>query len=103
MSPADKIDAVVAARNFGEPSAAKRGRTRLLPFVPIIDYGEQEVSVYRTRTYQPRGYAFATRAEAIDCARRMIDAARAKFREDLQEPRCRALREQFGLPREVRA
>lgn len=88
--------------DFGTAAAAKRGRSRLLPYVPIIDFGEQPAgSVLRTRTEQIRGRAFADRDLAVAYAQRVIDARTAQHERHLVTPRMRALREQEGLPREL--
>lgn len=98
----DALDAVVRARDFGSPSAAKRGRNPKYPYVPIIKLrsdGGQLGGYGSARTRQLRGLAFATREEAVARAQRQIDAARAQFANDLCKPNYRAFREQYGLPR----
>lgn len=77
-------------------SAAKRGRNPAFPYVPVIIYPE------RARTHNPvTGFAFATRQEAIACAQDHLDRLRSTICAQLAEPRHRALREQYGLPREL--
>ncbi len=92
-SVAGDIERVVNEQPFGTPIAVKRGRRQEWPYVPIIDHG--------THTEQLRGLAYETRAQAVDIARRSIEARRSEFRRKLYEPRYRALREQYGLPREL--
>jgi len=91
----ERIESVVASLGFGFPTAARRGRRAEWPYVPIIDHGH--------RTEQIRGVAYATRSEAIDCAKRVIMARQEALRRNLNDPRYRALREQHGLPRELGA
>jgi hypothetical protein len=52
-----------------KPTAAKRGRNPRFPYVPIIQDG--------SRTSQIRGFAFATRDEALTFAARHIDKIEA--------------------------
>lgn len=89
--------AVTAAYGHYRPKALKRGRNPKFPYVPIYQFGELAGNA---QTTQIRGRAFATRDEAIEYAQRMIDAFRNKMRSDLRNPKHRALREQYGLPRE---
>lgn len=91
------IQAIVEAKDFGKPSAAKRGRNPAFPFVPVIDHGEQTQGVHRTRTEQIMGKAFPDREQAIAHAARVIEARKAKLVSDLAEPRMRALRKSYGL------
>lgn len=84
----DGVDAAVAACPFGEATAVKRGRRAEWPYVPVIDHG--------THTEQLRGLAYATRFEAVERARKAIVARQEALR-------YRALRQQFGLPREIGA
>jgi hypothetical protein len=95
------IATVVCKANFGKPSAAKRGRWKDLPYVPIVDYGPQKIGVHATRTKQLIGLAFATRAEAVASAESYIARERAMLAQHLAEPRYRALRLQYGLPQEL--
>ena len=77
-------------------SAVKRGRWTDRPYVPVVRYLE------RARSHNECGrVAFATREEAIACAQHHIDHLRAVICESLAHPRHRALREQYGLPREI--
>lgn len=89
----DRIDEVVAAQDFGQASASKRGRNPRWPYVPVIKFETG-------RTQQLRGLAYATRTEAVDRAQREIDAWRRKMAADLCRPNLRAFREQYGLPRD---
>lgn len=79
--------------DLGQATAVKRGRDPRWPYVPVIDHG--------TYTSQVRGLAFATRAEAIEAAAAHIEANRTNIAVMLAQPRHRALREQYGLPREI--
>lgn len=100
---AQQVEAVVAAFPFGKASAAKRGRNPRFPYVPIIDFGEQETGQYRTRTEQIRRKAFEDRDKAVAHAQRVIDWRQADMRRKLCEPRYRAFRRQHGLPEELPA
>jgi len=96
-----EIATTAANANFGKPSAAKRGRWKDLPYVPVVDYGPQKIGVHATRTKQLMGLAFATRAEAVASAESYIDRERAMLAQKLAGPRYRALRLQYGLPQEL--
>lgn len=95
------VDVVLASHPFGRASAAKRGRNPNWPWVPVVDYGEQAIGPNATRTKQIPGRAYATRDEAVACAERCISRAREHMRARFLDPCCRALREQYGLPREI--
>lgn len=76
----------------------KRGRNPAFPYVPIVRYAHEG----RRQTVNPtRRVAFETRAEAAAFAQRHIDDLKAAIKAQLAEPRYRALREQYGLPREL--
>ena len=95
----DEIARVVADVDFGRASARKRGSHADLPYVPVI---EVKSSIGETRTENPaRGRAYATRDEAVAAAQRQIEKRRRHLAEQLAEPRFRALREWYGLPREL--
>ncbi len=77
-------------------SAVKRGRWADRPYVPVVLYPE------RGRSHNPCGrVAFATREDAIAAAQNVIDYQRTVVCAQMAEPRHRALREQYGLPREI--
>jgi hypothetical protein len=99
MTLAEQIEKVITSRNWGKPSARKGGRNPKWPWVPIINYGEDWRS--RTRTYQPRGVAFETREQAVEYASKAIAGQMELYRRMLHCPRQRAMREQYGLPREI--
>lgn len=90
---ADQIKAVVAAHPFGTATASKRGRNPRWPYVPIVMHGD--------RSEQIRARAFRTRDEAVEYARATIEARREHLEKQLSDPRCRALREQLRLPRDL--
>jgi hypothetical protein len=96
----DIVEQIAAQTDFGKPSAAKRGRRKEWPYVPVIDYGPQ-VGIYVTRTMQLKGLAYATREEAVEAAAKHIERCRADLAKRLREPRYRALRQQYGLPQEA--
>lgn len=96
----DAITRVVATVDFGTPSAAKRGRNPKFPYVPIVKHTEGGPSG-NGWTHQLLGLAYVTREEAVERAQKHIDAARASLARQLTEPRMRALRESYGLPREI--
>jgi hypothetical protein len=87
-----------AQPNFGIASARKAGRDPRWPYVPVILVTD-DVGV--TRQTQLRKLAFETRAEAVDAAERHITANKLLFAQRLADPRCRALRAHYGLPREL--
>jgi hypothetical protein len=93
-----RIAEAVAARNWGKPSADKRGRTPQRPYVPVI---EESPVGGRDWREQILGKAFATRPEAVAYAAVVIEARKANTARQLAEPRYRALRESYGLPREI--
>lgn len=95
------IDAAVARFPWPKAHFAKRGRNPAKPYVPIMDYGEQEIGVHRTRTEQIMGLAYATADEAKRRAQRQIDAHKAAFAAKLRESGMRTLRKQWGLPQEI--
>jgi hypothetical protein len=102
----ERIEAIVAAENFGGASAAKRGRNPKFPYVPVIQLlpdGGQLGGCGSARTIQLRGLAYATREQAIGRAERQILADRRRFRKNLWDPGCRVLRERHGLPCELAA
>jgi hypothetical protein len=93
MTLTEQIAAIVAAADFGKPTAVKRGRNPAWPYVPIVDHGRH--------TEQLLALAFVTRAEAIAAASATIQARRDHLARQLAEPRMRALRQSHGLPREI--
>lgn len=93
----DQADKIAAEHNFGEPSAAKRGRNPRFPYVPVIKITNEREFVH---TRQLKGLAYETREQAVDRARRAIAGYRIKLADDLCKPRLRAMREQYGLPRD---
>jgi hypothetical protein len=95
---ATAIAQIVTAQDFGEANAAKRGRNPRWPYVPVIHHARPNSS---TRTEQIVPMAFATRAEAVEYAAKVIEARREHLRSQLAEPRHRALREKYGLPRDI--
>lgn len=98
-----QIDATVEAQAWGEASAAKRGRNPKFPYVPVVIYTvhpNPKLEVRRTSN-PTRGEAYATRDEAVARADAVISYRKEWLRKNLAEPRMRALREQYGLPREV--
>jgi hypothetical protein len=93
-----QIAEAAAGANFGEPTAAKRGRNPRWPYVPVIRYTPPEGKSYTT---QLRKRAFATRDEAETFAQDHIASARQSLARQLADPRCRVLREHYGLPTEI--
>ncbi len=97
MTLHEQIAQIAQAADFGTATAAKRGRNPKYPYVPVVDHGAGRW----TRTTQIRGLAYVTRVEAVDAAQRQIDTERESLVKRLSSPRHRALREQYGLPREI--
>lgn len=89
----EQIETVVAAFPFGTATAIKRGRRPEWPYVPVVDHGD--------RTEQLKGFAYATRDQAVAKALHTIEHRRAAMRLRLADPTCRAFREQHGLPRDI--
>lgn len=88
----------------GTPDAAKRGRNPVFPYVPIINHTETlKGGATRNRTEQVRGFAYITRDEAVQKAQAVIDGRVEYFKRKIDERGARALREQYGLPRELEA
>lgn len=87
------------ARDFGTASSAKRGRNPRWPFVPVIRYSYDGPN--GVKSHQVRGKAFATAAEAEAHAEKCISAMKRRHAEMLADPRQRAMREWYGLPREI--
>jgi hypothetical protein len=79
------------------PGARKDGRNPRFPYVPVA------ISTDRRgrHTDQIRGLAFATIEEAKEAAARYLQEERDDLVRRLSEGRFRALREQYGLPREL--
>lgn len=77
-----------------KPSAIKRGRDARWPHVPVIQHPTG-------RTEQLRGFAFPTREEAIEHARKHLKTWRAHDEARVNLPNYRALRVSFRLPREL--
>jgi hypothetical protein len=80
-------------------TAAKRGRNPKYPYVPVIAW-KAEVAPYK-HSRQILNRAFVTREEAVAHAQSVIDAERAGLARKLADPRHRALRGQYGLPRDL--
>lgn len=98
---ADRIAAVVTEADLGRADALKRGRCRTWPYVPVVLH--QVPALDRERTEPVLRFAFRTRAEAVDFAERTITHRREALARKLADPRYRALRQQFGLPRDIEA
>lgn len=98
-----QVEAVVRRRDFGKPSAAKRGRPLARSHVPIIEHTQKAppFNIGRRHTEQIQGRAFAKRDDAVNYAQRVIDARRVDLLSKLVAPGGRALREYHGLPTEV--
>ncbi|MGV9679090.1 hypothetical protein ACWDSJ_27730 [Nocardia sp. NPDC003482] len=95
----ERVDHVVAHVDFGAAAAAKRGRNPAYPYVPVVKWDLDG----QPRTTQLKGLAYKTREEAVARAQRQIDAERAGLARKLRERGYRALRESYGLPRELPA
>lgn len=92
------IQETAAGADFGRAWATKRGRNKSWPYVPVIVTTDQ---VGTDSQHQIKGLAYATRDEAVQAAQDHIDRARRTLAEHLADPRHRALRESYGLPREI--
>lgn len=100
---AEQIEQVVADLDLGTASARKGGRRSEWPYVPVILSNSTAPGggVGKGQAAQIKGLAYATRDEAVAAAQRHLDAERASLARKMAEPRYRALREQYGLPREI--
>lgn len=88
------VDQALASRPDGcKAGAAKRGRNPRFPYVPIVNHGD--------RTEQIRQHAYRTRPEAVAFAALVIEHRRQVLRDMLIDARMRALRESYGLPRDI--
>jgi len=96
----EQITEIVAGLDLGKPTAHKRGRDPRWPYVPVVIRRrfDDTDSTYQD---QVRGLAYATREEAVTAASEYIAAVRSSLAERMADPRNRALREKYGLPREV--
>lgn len=94
---AAEIERVVASLDLGTPTARKAGRNPSWPYVPIVKVSDAGLH----QTSQIKGLAYATREEAVKVAERHIEALRASLARKLATPSYRALREHYGLPREI--
>ena len=97
----EQIEQVIAARDFGTPSARKLGRNTRFPFVPIIHHKSDTRSSCGGRTEQIRGYAFAIRAHAVDHAAKVIRRRQLHLAHMLRQRPMRALRAHYNLPLEI--
>ena len=97
MNLTEQIEAVVAEADFGAPSARKTGRHPSWPYVPVVltedTSGQHQAQVL--------AQAYATRPEAVAAAERHIFKLRRQVARHLADFRYRALREKYGLPREI--
>lgn len=82
------------------PSARKRGRNPAWPYVPVIEYAPTAEHPKGSQEQLLR-LAFATRTEALACAAGHIERLQASTAKKLADPCQRALREYYGLPREL--
>lgn len=96
-----QIEEIVAATTLGTPSARKTGRHPEWPYVPVY-IAEVPGANGRTTQHQILGLAYATRTEAFEAAERHIESWKRDLARKLADPAYRALRQQYGLPREIR-
>lgn len=82
-------DDAAARADLGTPAARKSGRNPRWPYVPIVLHGERQEQILRR--------AYATRAEAVDAARRTIEHRRRDLARKLAQPNYRALRAQHNV------
>jgi len=98
VSAQERIAEVVAGVEHGRPAARKLGRNPRFPYVPVL-VGSPGGGLDGVE--QILGLAFATREEAVWAAERTVGQRRAALARHLAEPRHRAAREHYGLPREL--
>ncbi len=98
-SNARTVEDAVADCYYGyRATAAKRGRNPRWPYVPIVmrpKTGIGRPDLFSTE--QLPGKAFEHRADAVGYAQKTIDFWTDRFRRQLQDPRMRALRDQWGV------
>ncbi len=99
-TPSETPAEVAARVDHGRPSALKRGRNPKWPYVPVILFDGTPDSP-RGRQEQILGRAFVTRDEAVEYAAAVIENRRNDLARKLAAPAQRALREWYGLPREL--
>jgi hypothetical protein len=97
------VETIVATMDLGKASALKRGHNPVFPYVPIVLHTNPHCADFAPRQEQILGRAFIEREAAIECARKVIEARREHYRRQFNRRGCRALREQYGLPRELAA
>lgn len=91
------VDAFNAAQKY-RPGSRKDGRSPARPYVPVVVRTDKRGI---RRTDQIEGLAYATKEEAKEAAAEYLAKEREWTIERLGERRYRALREQYGLPREL--
>ncbi len=100
-TPEQIAAAVADARKrgvIGRPSARRTGRNPEWPYVPVI------ITVNEVGTESQKqilGKAFKTRTEAVEYADSVIERWYVDLAKSLADPRYRALRQHYGLPREL--
>lgn len=98
----EKIWDAIKDVDLGTASARKSGRNSRFPYVPIVKLaGVDSIGQGTAQTRQLLGKAFANREQAVEYAQMHLDALRDDLAERLAIPRHRALREQYGLPRDL--
>ena len=90
---------IAADADFGRAAARKTGNNPCWPYVPVVITAHPITRWPRQE--QLSGKAFVTREEAVAYAESHIARLRADLARKLGEPPYRALREQYGLPREI--
>ena len=100
MDIAQLAERTAAGADLGQPGARKSGRDPRWPYVPLVQYTGTVVSPKPFVSQIPRR-AFATRAQALAYAYDHIERHRAELARKLADPRYGALRQQYGLPREL--
>ena len=97
---AEAIEQVVAGADLGRPGARKTGRDQRWPYVPLVVH-EATATCPKPWEEQVVGLAYATRQEALASAEAHVAAQRSALAKKLADPSHRALRERYGLPREL--
>lgn len=100
-----KVEAVLDQRHGGYvASAAKRGRNPQYPYVPLVKTTDNSWrGAFGGKTSNPcKGFAYATRDEAVAKAQECLDVRRAAERDLFLDPRRgRAMRRYYGLPENI--
>lgn len=102
MTALNRMD-IAAAIDAHQPpqwgDARRAGRNPNYPYIPIVVTSHD--NGWNRTTAVIRGYAFATRDEAVQFARDTVHHRRQKLIDQLLKPNQRAHRTRYGLPADL--